>query len=52
MAIDEYRVVDGSGYVDTGVGSSKAVALVSEGEFDAKPCLGSSSRRINRLHQL
>jgi hypothetical protein len=40
IAIDEYRLVDGSGYVDTGVGSSKAVALVEGGEYDAKPCLG------------
>ena len=40
VAIDEYRLVDGSGYVDTGVSAQKAVVLVAEGAFDAKPCLG------------
>ena len=35
VAIDEYRLVDGSGYVDTGVSAQKAVVLVAEGEFDA-----------------
>ena len=52
VAIDEYRLVDGSGYVDTGVSAQKAVVLVAEGEYDASLVSVCLWRRTNRHHPL
>jgi hypothetical protein len=39
LHIDEYRLVDGSGYVVSGVGLRR-VELLDSGDADVKPCLG------------